>query len=143
VRECFREVAVVGDEKVAGSSNLPVVVLADLIPQSLALEDECVLPAQVLPAPPDTGVCKLFRALLETSLRDLASRNKADREDALAWINDTEPSEYIFSFVNVCETLGMNPRKLREACQEFGPAIRDRLTRNRTIKNAGAIEDDY
>ena len=122
--------------------HLPIVVLADLIPQTLTLEEEIILPAQVEPStPPETGVRKLMRGILETALRDLASSNPHEVQASQSWIDSGE-EEYIFSFRNICQVLGVSPDTLQRVCILHGPAMRRRLSRGHQPQNTFDDEED-
>jgi hypothetical protein len=53
-------------------------------------------------------------ACLSAKLRHGNVRQRKQYEAARDWIMDEEESEWIFSFQNVCETLGMDPSYLRQ-----------------------------
>jgi hypothetical protein len=40
-------------------------------------------------------------------------------EEAQSWINATEEQDWIFSFTNVCETLGLDPSFLRRGLNRW------------------------
>lgn len=63
---------------------------------------------------------RLMAAILEDAVACLARdprlcsrQQRKAREDAIAWINAREEGDWIFSFINVCETLGFDPNYLR------------------------------
>ncbi len=63
---------------------------------------------------------RLMAAILEDAVsclsrspRSCAGRQRKYFEDARAWVNSTEEQDWIFSFTNVCETLGFDPGYLR------------------------------
>lgn len=69
---------------------------------------------------------RLMAALLEDAVTCLtfnqprySRRQQKDFAEAHAWVNDTADSEWIFSFVNVCEALGMDPNYLRRGLNEW------------------------
>lgn len=63
---------------------------------------------------------RLMAALLEDAVSCLAKdplrgsrRQRKSFEEAQQWINAAESEDWIFSFTNVCETLGFNPDYVR------------------------------
>ena len=50
---------------------------------------------------------------LSTDLRRSNLRQRKHYEEAKAWVTTDEESEWIFSFKNICEVLGMDPSYLR------------------------------
>ena len=50
---------------------------------------------------------------LSTDLHRCNVRQRKQYEEAKAWVTADEESEWIFSFKNICEVLGMNPNYLR------------------------------
>lgn len=50
---------------------------------------------------------------LSTDLRVCNQRQKKQYEEAKHWVTTDEDSEWIFSFKNICEVLGMDPDYLR------------------------------
>jgi hypothetical protein len=76
----------------------------------------------------------LMLAILEEAVNDYQRSWKArDRRarkrfaDARAWIMNTD-SEWIFSFINCCEVLGIQPDYLRQGLRLWRQAKRPRLT---------------
>lgn len=61
---------------------------------------------------PTEGIRKLMKELLEVSLQGLKTKNQARRKKLLAWFQD-EDEQYVFSFVPLCDYLGLNPIKIR------------------------------
>jgi hypothetical protein len=75
----------------------------------------------------------LMLAILEEALNDyqrcFSDRDKKGRKlfsDARAWIMNTD-SEWIFSFTNCCEALGVQPDYLRQGLRLWRKAKRPRL----------------
>ena len=50
---------------------------------------------------------------LSTDLHRCNLRQRKQHEEAKAWVTAEEESEWIFSFKNICEVLGMDPSYLR------------------------------
>ena len=53
-------------------------------------------------------------ATLMTDLRRCTSRQRRDFAEALNWINGRTDQRSIFSFINICETLAIDPDYLRQ-----------------------------
>jgi hypothetical protein len=68
---------------------------------------------------------RLMAAVLEDAVSCLsanppcAGRKRRYFEEAQSWINATEEQEWIFSFTNVCETLGLDPSFLRRGLNRW------------------------
>ena len=84
----------------------------------------CVLPSQFYAAAADTPARALMRAVLERAWNDLGDPQllsyqgprgaaKLQRETA-AWFASDEPT-WLYSFVNICQTLGLDASALRRA----------------------------
>src|ERR1051325_6380694 len=56
---------------------------------------------------------------LSTKPRSCAGRKRRHYEEAHSWINATEERDWIFSFSNVCETLGLDPSFLRRGLNRW------------------------
>jgi len=56
---------------------------------------------------------------LTTNPRLCAGRKRRHFEEAHSWINSTEEQDWIFSFTNVCETLGFDPSFLRRGLNRW------------------------
>jgi len=63
---------------------------------------------------------RLMVAILEDAVSCLSAdqrrcnlKQRKQYEEAKAWVSADEESEWIFSFKNICEVLGMNPSYLR------------------------------
>jgi hypothetical protein len=52
-------------------------------------------------------------AALTTDQRRCSSRQRRDYRETLRWINAGENNDWVFSFSNVCEALGLDPNYLR------------------------------
>jgi len=65
---------------------------------------------------------------LSIKMRPVTTRQRKQLEDARNWFAAEDDSEWIFSFKNICEALGINPAYLRRglirwaAATEKGPA---------------------
>jgi hypothetical protein len=53
-------------------------------------------------------------ATLTTDLRRCTSRQRRDFAEALNWINGRTDQRSVFSFINICETLALDPDYLRQ-----------------------------
>ena len=69
---------------------------------------------------------RLMAAVLEDAVsclsanpRPCAGRKRRYFEEAHSWINATEEQDWIFSFTNVCETLGFDPSCLRRGLNRW------------------------
>jgi hypothetical protein len=56
---------------------------------------------------------------LSTKPRPCAGRKRRHFEEAHSWINAAEERDWIFSFTNVCETLGLDPSFLRRGLNRW------------------------
>jgi hypothetical protein len=84
-------------------------------------------------SPPRSPERDLMLAILEEALNDYQrcwkARDKKSRKrftDARAWILSTD-SEWIFSFINCCEVLGIEPDYLRQGLRLWRQTKRPRL----------------
>jgi len=61
------------------------------------------------------GIKKLFAACIVLAVKDAKKKNisNRDREDAIRWM--MSPDEGAVSFIGMCETLGVDARKIRDA----------------------------
>lgn len=82
---------------------------------------------------------RLMVAILEDAVSCLSAdqrrcnlKQRKQYEEAKAWVTSDDESEWIFSFKNICEVLGMNPSYLRRGL------IRP-VTGSRTHSRSGAI----
>lgn len=73
---------------------------------------------------------RLMSAILEDAVSSLSKEPRAcnrqqrkAREDALNWINARDEEDWIFSFTNVCETLGYDPDYLRQGLTRWASGI--------------------
>ena len=74
---------------------------------------------------------RLMAAVLEDAVsclsrdpRRCAPRQRRHFEEAKSWINATEEQDWIFSFTNVCETLGFDPAYLRRGLNQWSMLTR-------------------
>ena len=51
--------------------------------------------------------------------RQCPRQQRKHLEEARCWINAVEESDWIFSFINVCETLGFDPSYLRQGLNRW------------------------
>jgi len=70
-------------------------------------------------------------ACLSIDLGGCSSRQRLDFYDAQAWINAPNNSNWIFSFSNICESLGLDPEYLRRGLNQW-------LTKPDRVKNCGS-----
>ena len=75
---------------------------------------------------------RLMAAILEDAVsclsrnpRCCAGRQRKYFEEAREWINSKEEQDWIFSFSNVCETLGFNPDYLRGGLNRWTALARE------------------
>src|SRR5215510_12287328 len=81
---------------------------------------------------------------LSTDLHRCNLRQRKQYEEAKAWVTADDESEWIFSFKNICEVLGMSPSYLRHGLirpltssgARSSSAI---VTRRRTAKNLRSV----
>ena len=52
-------------------------------------------------------------ASLTTDQRRCSKRQRREHKETLRWVNAKEDSDWVFSFINVCESLGLDPDYLR------------------------------
>ena len=71
-------------------------------------------------------------ATLMTDLRRCTSRQRRDFAEALNWINSRTDERSVFSFINICETLAIDPNYLRQGL------IRKSIENRHRIPLAGA-----
>jgi len=87
-------------------------------------EPDTILPTQFYSLFKNSQYREPERRLMVAILEDAVSCLSADQrrcnlkqrkqyEEAKAWVTADEESEWIFSFKNICEVLGMNPSYLR------------------------------
>jgi len=65
-------------------------------------------------------------ATLMTDVRRCTSRQRRDFTDAMTWIQARTDQRSIFSFINICETLAIDPDYLRQGLLRKGFENRDR-----------------
>ena len=94
---------------------------------------------------------RLMVAILEdavscfsTDLHRCNPRQRKQYEEAKAWVAADEESEWIFSFKNICEVLGMNPGYLRRGLIRPITGSRTRssgapVTTRRTARNLRSV----
>lgn len=64
-------------------------------------------------------------ATLLTDLRRCSSRQRRDYAEALKWINRRDDGDSAFSFINICESLALDPDYLRQGLNRKCAEIRD------------------
>lgn len=62
-------------------------------------------------------------ASLTTDQRRCSKRQRREHRETLRWIRATNETDWVFSFANVCETLGIDPDYLREGLLRKAAAI--------------------
>jgi hypothetical protein len=95
---------------------------------------------------------RLMAAVLEDAISCLSikwgaatARQRKQLEDARFWFGTEDDSEWIFSFKNICEALGINPAYLRRglirwaAATETSPAGGPRTVRVRSSRRQNKI----
>ncbi|HXV83493.1 MAG TPA: hypothetical protein VEG60_26850 [Candidatus Binatia bacterium] len=82
----------------------------------------------------------LMLAVLEDAIDSLqkhavgvAGKNKKLFDETISWVR-TEDDDWLFSFNNVCDTVGLNPGRLRCALLEMAANNRVRRTPSRSAK---------
>ncbi len=66
-------------------------------------------------------------ATLTTDLRRCTSRQRRDFAEALNWINGRTDQRSVFSFINICETLAIDPDYLRQGLIRKSAESRNRM----------------
>lgn len=99
------------------------------------------LPTQATSA----GIRGLMLAVLEDGIRSFLSTSRVRRDEAEAWMTMREQN-WPFSFVNVCQLLGLEPSAVRQALRimrERNGTRRPRLSRSRpNVRRKGRIRLD-
>lgn len=90
------------------------------------------------PARASTGVRTLMAAILYDAVCTAVAGEAGARQEALAWI-DSRDTDWIFSFVSVCEVLRLSPTAVRLALRrQVGRASgRRRRVRTNSQRTAG------
>lgn len=65
-------------------------------------------------------------ATLLTDLRRCSSRQRRDYAEAWQWINSRVDNGSVFSFIDICESLALDPDYLRQGLIRKGTEIRNR-----------------
>ena len=79
------------------------------------------------------GIKGLMLAVLEGAIQSFLSTNRMQRDEVEAWMT-MRMQNWPFSFVNVCQTLGLEPSAVRRALRvmrERNTTQRGRLRRSR------------
>jgi hypothetical protein len=92
---------------------------------------------------------RLMVAVLEDAVsclsmnpRDCNLRQRKQYEEAKQWVRAEEDSEWIFSFRNICEVLGMDPSYLRRGLirrMSAGRVVRRKVTASARHRSGSAI----
>ena len=94
---------------------------------------------------------RLMVAILEDAVSCLSAdqhrcnlKQRKQYEEAKAWVTADEESEWIFSFKNICEVLGMNPGYLRHGLirppsSSGGRSSSANVTTRRTARNLRSV----
>jgi hypothetical protein len=103
---------------------------AEILEQSQAADAEALTcdAALVLPAEQRSGVKGLLYAVLEESIRCFLGTDARLRFEAEQWIESGD-RRWAFSFVTVCEALGLEPSAVRVALRR----MQERNTSPKTI----------
>ncbi|MBI2962454.1 MAG: hypothetical protein HYY35_01760 [Deltaproteobacteria bacterium] len=107
-------------------------------------QPDMVLPAQFFAALREKGFVEGEKRLMAAVLTDAVDcymkqafssdgRGRQLFQDAEAWLFETESSRWFFSFVNICDVLGLDPEYLRRGLKEW------RLRRVPTLRSAEAF----
>ncbi|MSP40523.1 MAG: hypothetical protein EXR70_18690 [Deltaproteobacteria bacterium] len=65
-------------------------------------------------------------ACLSVDVRRCSRRQRRDFNDARNWLNAPNDSDWVFSFSNICEALGIDPDYLRAGLNRWQITCRDR-----------------
>jgi hypothetical protein len=91
---------------------------------------------------PWSGIKALMLAVLEDAVQSLSSRNSLARAEAEFWMTSRE-HRYVFSFVVICEALGLEPSAVRRSViglLNSKPTGRRLLRRARpNVRHGGAL----
>ena len=84
---------------------------------------------------------RLMAAVLEDAIsclsinfRSATARQRKQLEEARQWFAAEDESEWIFSFKNVCEALGIDPAYLRRGLMQSTPASEKSIPTPRTVR---------
>lgn len=93
---------------------------------------------------PYTGTKALMLAVLEDAIRSYLSHEQRARSEAEQWVISRQRRS-VFSFIVVCETLGLEPKAVRGALrrmrtQQLGPDHIPR-TRPNARRRSGLVRD--
>jgi hypothetical protein len=108
---------------------------SDSPPENIELR--LVVPATT-PALPRTGTVALMTAVLEEAIRSCLSRTPRVRAEAEAWLKSGQRHS-IFSFLTICEILGLEPLATREAILHLISGRAGRRTRRARSNVRGAL----
>ncbi len=104
-------------------------------PDTLSQDQFYATMRRALPGDPErrlmVAVLEDVVACLSVDLGRCSSRQRFDFYDAQTWINAPNNSNWIFSFSNICESLGLDPEYLRRGLNEW-------LTKPERVKNCGS-----
>jgi AraC-like DNA-binding protein len=65
-------------------------------------------------------------ACLSVDPRYCTRRQRRDFHDAKSWINAADDSDWVFSFSNICEALGIDPSYLRRGLNQWVGTCREK-----------------
>lgn len=65
----------------------------------------------VKPNPVPKGIRKLAKAMLDLAIKDIEEKDEYC-DDAVRWLFSNDIN-YVFSFLNICHILGLNPERVR------------------------------
>ena len=114
----------------ARSLSSPATYSSTSADSSSIFEPDVVLPSQFFSGKQcglNGGERRLMAALLsdgiEAYILHCAARRGGERIDAVDWV-ETRDQDYVFSFDNVCECLGIDPEYLRIGLKRYVDAAR-------------------
>ena len=108
-------------------------------------EPDIILPSHFLPKDKGTsrdGERRLLAAILsdgieafilQSTSNSVNSRRSKKNFNAAEWIN-TKDESYVFSFDNVCKSLGINPSYLRYGLRRYLKSVQDHKTEWKKIR---------
>lgn len=86
---------------------------------------------------------QLMCAVLVKALQDATGNQKEIKREALHWFEEPEQEDsYAFSFLSICEILGINPEKIRGALKDKDNNLFKKVLRTRvdhTIKHPSQV----
>lgn len=87
---------------------------------------------------------RLMAAVLEDAVTCLtfnqprcSRRQQKDFTAARAWVNEPDGCDWVFSFVNICETLGLDPGYLRKGLNDWSALRHQTILESRRERSRG------